>query len=418
MTKRQLSHWQKQNRIQRITLLGAIIVVVVVLALVGSGLFINQFKPLHETVIKVGDNSYDMDYYIDMLAYFGLTQGTDKIPQMTDYAVQYIQQNRVVVDAAANLDPPVKVSDDEITQAIEEKNLANSASRRDLVEAELLVNKLKTDYFDKQVPITSEYRSLLAMFLESQSQADEIIARINKGEKFQDLAAQLSLESNSKDKSGDFGSLPKDILTINMGDSVLADVAFSSDTKVFELTKHTDPDRSKTLGYWVLKIIETKEESGARQAHVMAMLLGSQEKALDMINQLNNGADFTELAKANSQHFNASTNGGDFGFISKGTLGTAPDAVVFPVDASTALQINKLSQPIKDDTQQTKGGVWLMDVTKIEPDKTLDEDYRSTIITERINQWISEVWTAKQDTVQSFLTDEQKTYAIEKAQAR
>jgi parvulin-like peptidyl-prolyl isomerase len=388
------------------------------LILVGSGLYLNQFKPLHEVVIKVGDSDYDMDYYIDTLAYMGLIQGTDNIKYMTDYAAQYIEQNKVTVDAAAKLDPSVTVSADEITQTIQERKLTNSASRRDIIGAELLINKLKTDKFDKELPLTAEHRSLLAMFLESQSQADGVIARLNKGDKFQDIAAELSLESNSKTKNGDFGSVPKEILTITFKDSVLADKAFSADIKTFQPVVLADPDRTKTLGYWVLKVTENKEENGSKQAHVLAMLLESQEKALDMMNQLNSGADFTELAKANSQYTDAATNGGDLGFITRGTLGTAADAVIFPEDATQTLEVNKVSQPIKEDTRDTKGGVWLLEVTAIEPDKTTDTDNRTTIITERINNWVEEVWTANQETVQNLLTEDQKNYAIEKALAR
>jgi hypothetical protein len=418
MTKRQLSHWQKENRIQHIAMLGGLIVVVAVLALVGSGLYINQFKPLHEVVIKVGDNEYDMDYYIDILAYFGLMQGTDNIKYMTDYAAQYIEQNKVTVDAAAKLDPPITVSNDEIVQVIQDRKLNDSASRRDIVGAELLINKLKTEKIDKELPQTAEHRSLLAMFLESQSQANEIIARLNKGDKFQDIAADLSLESNSKTKSGDFGSVPKEILTITFGDTVLADKAFSEDIKSFEPVVLADSNRTKTLGYWVLKVTETKEESGSKQAHVYAMLLESQEKALDMIKQLGSGADFAELAKANSQYTNATENGGDQGFVTRGTLGTAADAVIFPEDATKALEVNKISEPIKDDSKDTKGGVWLLEVTAIDPDKTIETDNRTTIITERINSWVSEVWAANQETVQNLLTTEQKDYAIEKALER
>jgi hypothetical protein len=419
MTKRQLSHWQKEHRIQRIAMLGGLIVVVAVLVLMGSGLYLNQFKPLHEVVIKVGDAEFDMDYYIDMLAYFGLMQGKDNIQYMTDYAAQYIEQNKVTVDAAANLDSPVRVSDDEVNSVIKERKLSNSASRRDIVRAELLVNKLRTEKFDKEVSPTAEHRSLLAMFLESQGQANEIIARLNKGDKFQDMAAELSLESNSKSKSGDFGSMPKEILTITLKDTVLADKAFSTDIKTFEPIVLADPDLTKKMGYWVLKVTETKVENASKQSHVFAMLLGSQEKALDMKKQLESGADFTELAKANSLYANAAENGGDMKFVTKGALNLpAVDAVIFPEDVTKELQVNKISELIKDDTQETKGGVWLFEVTAIEPDKTIDSDNRTTIITERLNNWVSEVWAATKDTVQDLLTPEQKTYAIDKALTR
>ena len=72
MTKRQLSHWQRENRRQRIILLSGIILIVAILAVVGTGLFMNQYKPYHVTVVKVGDTEYSMDYYINMLAYTGI----------------------------------------------------------------------------------------------------------------------------------------------------------------------------------------------------------------------------------------------------------------------------------------------------------------------------------------------------------
>ncbi len=418
MTKRQLSHWQKEKRIQRIALIGGIIVVAAVLILVGSGLYINQFKPLHEIVIRVGDTEYDMDYYIDMLAYFGLTQGTENIQYMTDYAAQYIEQNKVTVDAAALLDPPITVSEEEIDEVIKERKLSNSANRRDLVRAELLVNKLRTDKFDKELPQTAEHRSLLAMFLESESQANEIIARINKGDKFQDMAAELSLESNSKTKSGDFGSIPKEILTITLGDSVLADKVFSEGINTFKWETVYDPNRSKALGYWLLKTTETKEENGVPKVHLFAMLLESEEKALQIKAQLEGGADFAELAKANSKDSSAVENGGDQGFVGKGEKSVAVNAVLFPDDASQALALNTISKPIKDENQNTTGGYWLFEVTAIDADKTIDTDHRTTITTEWINNWISEVWEANKEKVAEFLTDEQKAFAVEKALER
>ena len=47
-----------------------------------------------------------------------------------------------------------------------------------------------------------------AMFLESQSQVDAVKARLDKGENFADIAAELSLEKTSKDNKGDFGWVP------------------------------------------------------------------------------------------------------------------------------------------------------------------------------------------------------------------
>ncbi len=67
MTKRQLSHWQRENRIQRIALLFGAVVIVAVLVMVGTGIYLGRYKPLNAVVIKVDDKVFNLDYYIYML---------------------------------------------------------------------------------------------------------------------------------------------------------------------------------------------------------------------------------------------------------------------------------------------------------------------------------------------------------------
>ena len=71
VSRRQLSHRQRESRIQRIALLGGLIVVVAVLSLAGLGLYNNQLKPLHEVILKVNNTDFTEDYYINSLAFTG-----------------------------------------------------------------------------------------------------------------------------------------------------------------------------------------------------------------------------------------------------------------------------------------------------------------------------------------------------------
>jgi hypothetical protein len=422
MTRRQLSHHQKESRIQRFAMLGGIIVIVAVLVIVGTGLYMNQFKPLNAEAIKVGNTEYNMDYYINMLAYYGKQQGADYLPYMTDYVAQIIEQNKVIQDAAAKLTPSVTVSDDEIDQYIQQQKLTSTQTTQDVVRAQLLINKLK-DYFNDPahtngIPASGEQKAVLAMFLESQKQADEVIAKLNAGEKFQDIAAQLSLESSSKEKNGDFGWVPKGVLSTTLGSAVLEDKAFSPDTTLSVPVTFTDADQTKSVGYWLLKVTETKDVSGATQKHVFAMLLGSQDEANAIKAQLDAGADFVTLAKANSKDANATTDGGDKGFIPKGQMDSTVDAILFPDDASKALAVNTLSSPVVDTTQTTKGGVRLMEVTGTDANKTIDGTNRTTLVANAVNNWANTEWTIAKDTVQNVMTQEQLQYAITKAQSR
>jgi len=176
-----------------------------------------------------------MDYYIDMLVL--LWQGQPQIlQQMSSYATQQtaqmIEQNQILMEAAAKLDTPITVSDSEIQKYITDNQLTSEKAMYDRVHFQLLIQKLQSEYFDKQIG-PAEQRALLAMFLESQKQVDEVKASIEKGKNFNDLAAELSLETESKDKKGDFGWIPQGVLSTILGslaDTVLDDSVFSATT--------------------------------------------------------------------------------------------------------------------------------------------------------------------------------------------
>jgi parvulin-like peptidyl-prolyl isomerase len=307
---------------------------------------------------------------------------------------------------------------------------ALNQATKDAIYADLLDGKLKS-YFDTKVPQTAEQRAVLAMFLESDIQAEDIKAQIAGGAVFPDLAKELSLESNSKSKDGDFGFVPKGVLPTTLGnrsDNVLEDLVFSSNTTVNSLVSAEDKDQSKSIGYWVLKVVEyqtatatptateatptTSSNTTEVKIHVMAMLLGSKDQATQMKTELDNGTDFATLAKANSQYTNATTDGGDLSFIAKGKLGTAADAVLFPDDTTKALAAGTITDPIADTSQTTKGGFWLADVTAIDPNKTIEGDNRTTLANNLKSDWETEKTS---DTSQNanLLTQDQ----ISKAQA-
>ena len=134
MTKRQLSHWQRENRRQRIILLSGIILIVAILAVVGTGLFMNQYKPYHVTVVKVEDTEYSMDYYINMLAYTGIQYGSpDMIPYFADTVPESIAQNQIYVEEAAKFG--ITVSDSEVQKYLKDNQLSSEQTRIDAVRA-------------------------------------------------------------------------------------------------------------------------------------------------------------------------------------------------------------------------------------------------------------------------------------------
>jgi len=148
------------------------------------------------------------------------------------------------------------------------------------------------------------------------------------------------------------------------------------------------------------------------------MLLPDEAKAKEIKQQLANGADFVELAKANSQYVSAADNGGDLNFVSKGAMGDAVDVILFPSDPAKGLPPNTVSDPIKDTARSTTGGVWLFKVTAADENRKIDGDNRTTLITNKLNDWIQTIWTTNQASIQSFLDDTLRQYAIVEALKR
>ncbi|MDC0491709.1 SurA N-terminal domain-containing protein [Candidatus Pseudothioglobus singularis] len=62
------------------------------------------------------------------------------------------------------------------------------------------------------------------------------------------------------------------------------------------------------------------------------ILVESEELAKDLLDQINQGADFAELAKANSEDSSSSEEGGDLGFFEKELMGAEFDKAVFAMN--------------------------------------------------------------------------------------
>ena len=408
--------------------MGGLAVIVIIAAVLGVGIYQTKFQPFNETVIKVGNTNYSMDYYINTINYWASLTGNGSLltdPQNGPYLAaqieQMIMEDKVIVDGAAKPPIGITISDAEVNQAIKDRKLGSDQARKDAVRVGLLLDKMKTDYFDKTiVPAAGPQRQVEAMFLESQAQADTLIAtQLNSGADFGQVAADNSLETNSKTKRGNFDWVPKGILPGLLNSTVLEDKVFSLDpaADLNKLVTVDDPNQSKTVGYWLVKYTETQTSSvdNSQQKHVFAMLLPDEAKALDIKKQLDNGGDFVELAKANSQYISAADNGGDLNFVSKGGLGDAVDAVLYPADTAAALPVNTLSNPIKDISRTTTGGVWLIKVTGADENRPITGDNRTTLVSNALNSWVNETWTAEQSTAQDLLTDTQRQFAISEA---
>jgi len=315
VTRRQLARWQQQRRRQRILFGVGVFIIAAALIIVSTGWYISQYRPLHQIVLKVNDIEFNMDYYIKALKFYGAGQSSYYMYGLADGMPSIIEENELIKQEATELG--ITVSQDEVNKELESSNPPLSKDYRDFVRAVLLIEKLRDEYFEEQVPVYAEQRHIMAMFLESESQAVEVEARIEAGDNFTELASELSLEGSTRKEGGDLGWHPEGVLTIVSGTSLIDDYAFGTEADVLSPPIY-DEERIKNIGYWLVKVLERKDKQ--EQADVLGILLNSKEEAFEIRDRLEAGEDFGELAGEFSQDV-SKDDGGDLGWLAPGEAG-------------------------------------------------------------------------------------------------
>jgi parvulin-like peptidyl-prolyl isomerase len=426
LTKHQLSHFKKHQRRQRIIFGAGILIIVAVLVVVGAGVYFGWYvperQPLHETVIRVNDTEFSMDYYVKAIKYqipqmerqlalYGLDMDISYVPSLASSLVTSIQTSELVRQEALKLG--ISVSDEELAAKINEQFASYDPSLlktyhdviRDTVRTQMLQDKLLSDYFDQQVPQSAEQRHIMAMFLESQSQANELKGRLEGGELFSELTAEFCLDSYCKSQDGDLGWHPREMLPQLINSPVLVDSAFSAEVGVISQPVYEET-KLKALGYWLVEVEFVDAE--VEHAQLKVMLLSSEEEANEIRARLEDGEDFAALAAEFSQHADSKENGGEFEIDAKGLFGEAFDEFVFDPE----LELGSLSQPIKDDTVVTTGGYWLIKVAEAASDRPLDEADRNTLKRSALSQWVEGLPDDPGNTVESYLDEEKTDWAV------
>ena len=390
-TKRQLSRWQRERRMRRIIMSVAGVFLAGIIGYVCYGYYDSKVKPLHGIVIEVNDTSFNMDYYVKMLD----TQTRDMEPTyvyyMTDQVARYIEDAELMKQGADDLG--IVVTTQEIDEEIERNELPNDDKiYRDIIRASLLGEKLQR-YFNSTLPDTMEQAHVRVMLVESQEVADEVIAEIESGGNFTALVEQFSCNPQIK---GDLGWLPKEL----MPNSSIEEAAFSLDPN--ELSTIYDDSATKSVGYWLIEVTERDEEEGIK---ARAMLLSNKQEAREVKAKLDIGGNFTALARDLSQH-PSKNNGGELGWLKQGDMGSeAFDKVAFN------LTLNEVSQPVKDESIQTKSGYWIIKL--LEKGKhELSEEVRQKLANNNFVEWLQE--QRENSTINNYLDEEKKGWAVEK----
>lgn len=335
--------------------------------------------------------------------------------------VTYARDNGVKVDdaevarAIANIAQSNKMTSDQLRDRLRQQGLDYGTFRdgiRDQITIERIrerevVNHIRVtdteiaDYIAKmrggrnaaaqiniaQILITVPDKSTPAVEAERKARAEQALARINNGEPFEQVAREMSEDSN-KTKGGEMGSRAVDKYP-ELFASAVANVKVGATTGVMR----------SGAGFHILKVISRGEESGltitqTRVRHIV--LRPSQSLSIDAaerrINefrqQIGSGAKtFEELARQYSEDGSAQA-GGDLGWASPGSF--VPEFE----EAMDKLPLSGLSQPVR-----SRFGVHLIQVldrreTTIDP-KQLREQATNSLREQKFDpayaEWVADL---------------------------
>ena len=218
----------------------------------------------------------------------------------------------------------------QVTKAEVDNYLANQAQQGDN----------SVSYRIRHILIATPEGASSEEIAQARRKAEEIVARLKKGEDFATLASRYS-QGQQALKGGDLGWLPagqvptlfaQEVLSMNKGD-IRGPLQASSG---FHIIKLEDIQGSKT------KIV--------RQTHARHILVRTDEITSDrearirleqLYQRIQGGEDFAALARAHSDDKASALKGGDLGWVTPGDLVPKFEEVM------NSLEIGQLSQPFR-----------------------------------------------------------------------
>jgi peptidyl-prolyl cis-trans isomerase C len=130
----------------------------------------------------------------------------------------------------------------------EEAGLSEADYRR-TIEADLLYDKLQ-DLFASQVPTSEEQVHARHILVETEEEAQAVLARLEAGEDFASLAKELSTDEATKEDGGDLGWFPRGVMVPEFEETAFAlqpgetsDIVQTSFGYHIILVEERDPDR-------------------------------------------------------------------------------------------------------------------------------------------------------------------------------
>lgn len=204
------------------------------------------------------------------------------------------------------------------------------------ITADTLYNELREKYAKYQIINDIDKKIFDTIYKND----EEIEKQVN--EQFEYYKSQYSQSGSSlEDVIKNYGYKNvkefKDELKLNIQRSKAVDDYLKDNIKDSEIQKYYDENYAGDISakHILIKVKASDSDEGLSDEEAL-------NKANDLISKLNDGADFSELAKENSDDTGSASNGGDLGYFNKGQM------VKEFEDAAYSLGVNEYTkEPVK-----------------------------------------------------------------------
>ncbi|MDQ4075359.1 MAG: peptidylprolyl isomerase [Chloroflexota bacterium] len=130
---------------------------------------------------------------------------------------------------------------------------------REVIRLGLLREKVREDFLeDVEVDTTEEQIHVAHILVETEEEAEEVVERLEAGESFEELAAELSTDESNAEAGGDLGWFPRGQMV-----EAFEEAAFALD----EPGEISEPVETQ-FGWHVIKLIEGPEEREKAEATI------------------------------------------------------------------------------------------------------------------------------------------------------
>ena len=280
------SNLERDKRKQRVVIVLAVIVALLVVAIPLYGWVTNFILPPRETIVRVNDTSYNMGYLVKLMRMVqrqteaqGQTVNLGTIPFQI---VQNLEQDELIVQGAqaigltvteeeldaelrtqflGELDPDAGTSEAELETEFRERYRQflnqiqlSAKEHREVVIRNLYRQKLEV-HLGATIPTELPQVHLYALAIQSEEEADEARTQFARGTPFAQLVEEHSQDPEVVRREGEIDWVPRGVL-----DSAVADFVFDK-LPVGEISEPISQfDSSTNQRFYLLYYVPEREE--------------------------------------------------------------------------------------------------------------------------------------------------------------